>query len=110
MIEISRGSRVAFKTLFDETAGPIGTRLETQLRDRGRAAGIVAATYIEVWWLAGCHTGPDDDILRWIDDIVERRLTDVTRPRNERSDPRSHRAALELADLLDRPIWQLDPH
>jgi hypothetical protein len=63
------------------------------LGDPGRAAAIVTATYVEVWWLAGCQTDPDADVVRWIREIAERRAVEGARMRNDRPGPRSRNAA-----------------
>ncbi len=41
--------------------------------DFAQADGVVAATFVEVWWLAGCHVGPDTDVMTWINGIAARR-------------------------------------
>jgi hypothetical protein len=47
-----------------------------QVSDQQRAAGVLAGTFVEVWWLAGCHVDPDADVMAWIDEIVQRRIAD----------------------------------
>jgi hypothetical protein len=115
MDPISRGSRDAFVTLFDHTRDTVRAGIDSRLRDPQSAAAVFAATYVEVWWLAGCHTGPDVDVIAWIDRIVERRSAeagpdpDPPAPSEEpgpadAADPQHLRAALELSSLLGRPV------
>jgi hypothetical protein len=112
---ISRGSRDAFVTLFDHTRGAVRAGIDSRLRDPQSAAAVFAATYVEVWWLAGCHTGPGVDVLAWIDRIAERRSAEAgpapgtPAPSQEpgwvdAADPQHLRAALELSSLLGRPV------
>jgi hypothetical protein len=118
---ISRGSRDAFVSLFDRTSDAVRAELALRLSDVDRAATVFAATYVEVWWLAGCHSGPELDAMEWIRQILRRRIADVEPNAGQRlrmppaaSDPavvdlRPSCAQLELASLLGRPIARLWP-
>ena len=111
---ISRGSRDAFVTLFDHTRDAIRAGIGSRLPDPRCAAAVFAATYVEVWWLAGCNTGPDADVLAWIDRIAERRSTEAqpNPPGDDALGPQHLRAVLELSSLLGRPVdplTNLDP-
>ena len=118
MAAISRGSREAFVGLFDRTSGPIRAELASCLPG-GDHAALVAATYVEVWWLAGCHSGPERDAEEWIKRILHRRIAEVERSAKRRSrrppaasdpvDRRPSRAELELAVLLGRPVRRMRP-
>ncbi|MEU8655353.1 hypothetical protein [Actinoplanes philippinensis] len=122
MDPISRGSRDAFVTLFDHTRGAVRAGIDSRLREPQAAAAIFAATYVEVWWLAGCHTGHDEDVLTWIDRIAERRSAEAGPHPNppapsgepasaDVADPQHLRAALELSSLLGRsvdPLTRID--
>jgi hypothetical protein len=112
---ISRGSRDAFVTLFDHTRAAVHASIDLRLQDPESAAAAFAATYVEIWWLAGCHTGPDTDVIGWIDHIVERRTAEAhphpspPTPLQEptpvnAADPQQLRATLELSSLLGRPV------
>jgi hypothetical protein len=116
MAPISRGSRDAFVTLFDHTRGTVRAGINSRLRDPHSAAAVFAATYVEVWWLAGSHTDPEVDVIAWIDRIVDRRSAeagpDPVAPSKEpgsvdAADPQHLRAALELSSLLGRPVDSL---
>ncbi|MEV8509193.1 hypothetical protein AB0368_30755 [Actinoplanes sp. NPDC051475] len=115
MRPISRGSQDEFVSLFEHTCGHVRARLDSRLRDQQLAVMVFAATYVEVWWLAGCHNGPDLDVLAWINKIVDRRVADALRratPKAPLADAaqvdcavtRARRAAVELATLLGRPV------
>jgi DNA-directed RNA polymerase specialized sigma24 family protein len=104
LAQISYGDRDAFTRLFDETSGPLLDRIHAEVRDPQQAVAVLAATYVEVWWLAGCRPGREDDVATWIDQIARRRLRDGTpRINSRRYGPVLGYAVLELADLLGRP-------
>lgn len=71
---IAADDRRAFAELYHRYSGPIGRGLRQQLPDSARVTGILAGTFVEVWWLAGGHVGPDSDARAWIDRIVRRRV------------------------------------
>ena len=112
---ISRGSREAFVSLFDRTSPAIRAELASRLPDVDRAAPVFAATYMEVWWLAGCHSDPDLDAVGWIRQILCRRIADL----DLRAGPptaadvatvlRPSCAELELASLLGQPVTRVRP-
>ena len=85
--------------LFDRTAGTIRTELTARLPDAKQRVPILAATYVEVWWLAGCHRGAEFDVTHWIRGILDRRIADAHRAtgRQVEGDPRPSRSELELA-------------
>jgi hypothetical protein len=118
---ISRGSREAFVALFDRTSDTIRAELALHLPNESHAVPVFAATYVEVWWLAGCRPGPELDAEAWIKQILHRRIGEEDRnarqlPRtpvlsvNLTLDPRSCSAELELAALLGRPVRRLRPN
>ena len=74
--QIADDNRNAFAELFDHVSGPVSRWLHSQLSDPVRAAGIIAGTFVEVWWLAGGHVAADTDVLAWINEVVRRRLAD----------------------------------
>ncbi len=108
---ISRGSRQAFATLFDRTSAIIDAELTARLRDPGQRAAILAAAYLEVWWLAGCHSGPEPDVTQWIRRILDRRVAEEHRAMAHRvqAESRPGHAELELAHLLGRPLGLVWP-
>ena len=111
MEAVSRGSREAFVVLFDRTAATVGAGLTTRLGDPNKRTAILAATYVEVWWLAGCRSGAESDVSEWIRRILDRRVADADRATAQQADgePRPGYAERELACLLDRPVERLWP-
>jgi len=73
---IAANDRGAFAELIDRCSGPLSRRLRHQVSDPGQVPGIVAGTFVEVWWLAGGHVDADNDVMAWIDGIVSRRVAD----------------------------------
>ena len=110
---ISRGSVSAFAALFDRTSEAARAELTADLAGAGRAGEIFAASYVEVWWLAGCRRKSTIDATTWITGIVRRRVAEAGRaiPRQVRGTaregpPPSH-AEREVASLLRRPVERL---
>jgi DNA-directed RNA polymerase specialized sigma24 family protein len=73
---VADDDRGAFGELFHRVSGPVSSRVRRQVPDPFRVAGVVAGTFVEVWWLAGCHVDPDTDVMAWINKIVRRRVAD----------------------------------
>jgi hypothetical protein len=73
---IADDDRGAFAELFDQCSELVSRRLRSQVPDRRRVAGVLAGTFVEVWWLAGCHVDPDTDVMVWIEAILQRRVAD----------------------------------
>ena len=107
---ISRGSVTAFAALFDRTSEAARAELAAGLPGAGE---ILAASYVEVWWLAGCLRTSKTDATGWITGIVRRRAAEAGRAiqRQGRAaaleDPRPSPAELEVASLLRRPVDRL---
>jgi hypothetical protein len=104
MDAISRGSVPAFVALYDRTSAAVGAMLATLPTGAGRPAEIFAASYLEVWWLAGCHTEPGVDAVAWITDIVRRRIAEARIDPGIVENPRPDYAQLELTELLRGPV------
>lgn len=107
---ISRGSVPALATLVDRTSDAIRAELAAEPACATRASELLAATYLEVWWLAGCHPTREADSTAWIIGIARRRITEASRGAAQRTtteSPRPGYAELEIATLLRRPIDQL---
>ncbi|MEU7903487.1 hypothetical protein [Actinoplanes sp. NPDC049118] len=79
----------AFAELFDRCSDPVSRRLHRQVPDRHRVAGVLAGTFVEVWWLAGCHVDPDTDVMVWIDEILRRRIAGSRSAAPSAADPSS---------------------
>ncbi|WP_199510865.1 hypothetical protein [Nucisporomicrobium flavum] len=107
---ISRGHEAAFVALFDRTLPR--SRAELATLPDARHGQILAASYVEVWWLAGCHRAPEVDATTWITGIVRRRVDEAlrwTQPDVDPplTDPRPSYSELEIAALLRRPLGDL---
>ncbi|GAA2512852.1 hypothetical protein GCM10010434_068940 [Winogradskya humida] len=76
ILRIADNNRDAFSELFDHCSGRVSSVLRRQVSDRHRIAGILAGTFVEVWWLAGSNMAPGTDVVAWIDEIVQRRVTE----------------------------------
>lgn len=111
---IADDDRDAFAELFHRVSGPLSSRLRRQVSDPHRVAGVVAGTFLEVWWLAGSHVDPDTDVMAWINEIVQRRVADSRSPASTPADSAAptpaaltavwaQRLEVELAGLLSRP-------
>ncbi|WIM97324.1 hypothetical protein ACTOB_000832 [Actinoplanes oblitus] len=108
---ISRGSHEAFAALFDRTAKDLAADLTARLPEPRQRIAILAATYVELWWLAGCRSDAESDTAQWINRIMDRRIADW---RRDPAVPPHHESGLsraehELAELLGRPIEDLWP-
>jgi hypothetical protein len=109
MSAISRGSASAFAELYDRTSPAVRTAVAALSPDAGQRDEVIAASYLEVWWLAGCHTGHDLDAVEWITGIARRRIVDAGiggRPSSGGGTSPGY-ARLELAALLRRPADEL---
>ncbi|GAA2532805.1 hypothetical protein [Winogradskya humida] len=108
MEQVSRGDREAFAILYEHTSGPVRDRIQAHLVHRHATTTLVAAVYVEVWWLAGCYAGPASGVTGWIHGIAERRLRD-RRPQPPVPAASTERTieVRELADLLGRAPEEL---
>lgn len=101
---ISQGSLPAFAALFDRTSGAVRAELAS-LSGTAAFSHVLASSYLEVWWLAGCHRAPGIDATSWIISIVRRRLGEALRAMP--GSPRPSYSELEMAALLRRPVSDL---
>ncbi|MFG1607923.1 hypothetical protein [Actinoplanes sp. NPDC049265] len=110
---ISRGSVPAFAALFERTSDAVRAELAIDQTGVVRVNEILAATYLEVWWLAGCRRMAEADVTGWITGIARRRIAEATRGaartggRTAVDGPRPTYAELEIAALLRRPVDRL---
>jgi hypothetical protein len=107
MAAVSGGSRKAFAILYERSVDLVRQDLAAELPDSRQAAGVLAQTYVEVWWLAGCYTGTGTNVVPWIRQIAGRRAVEARMHGKRRSDaadpPSPTIAELELAALLGHP-------
>ncbi|BEL05585.1 hypothetical protein Q0Z83_037760 [Actinoplanes sichuanensis] len=101
---VSKGSVLAFRALVERTSVAVGAVLAELLSERVWRDEILAATYLEVWWLAGCHVQPDIEATKWIVGIARRRAAEThADPVPDGEGPRTGYAHLEFAALLRGP-------
>ncbi|WP_250009785.1 hypothetical protein [Actinoplanes sp. M2I2] len=109
---ISRGNVPVFVALFDRTVDVVRTDL-ADFPDDIRSGQILASSYVEVWWLSGCHRAPEAEATSWITGIVRRRVAEARRemaqPDLDAAVPglRPSYSELEMAALLRRPVGDL---
>ena len=107
---ISRGSVPAFAVLFDRTSHLVRAELAVLPPETGQRSEVLAATYLEVWWLAGCRTGPERIVADWIVGVVRRRIAEARAGLDQRDirglagRTKPSYAELELAALLHCPV------
>jgi DNA-directed RNA polymerase specialized sigma24 family protein len=110
---IADDDRGAFTELFYRVSGPVSSAVRRQVSDPLRVASVVAGTFVEVWWLAGCHINPETDVMAWINKIAWRRVADSRPPAKPAADSVAptpvvltalwtQRVEVELAGLLGR--------
>ncbi|MEU4419920.1 hypothetical protein AB0F81_04790 [Actinoplanes sp. NPDC024001] len=105
---VSHGSVPAFVALFDRTSPAVSAEVAGLLPGTGQRCEVLAASYLEVWWLAGCHTEPGIDVVEWVKAIARRRIADIHISAEwDGVRPRPSYAQLELAGLLRRPVDDL---
>lgn len=101
---VSRGSVPAFLALVDRTSPAVRAVLAGHLPGDWEDE-LLAASYLEVWWLAGCHNEPGAGVTAWIAGIARRQAAEIrtgTTPNSGRSRP--DHARQEFAALFHRPI------
>ncbi|MBB2947677.1 hypothetical protein FB565_007448 [Actinoplanes lutulentus] len=102
---ISQGNKPAFIALFDRTSADVRAVLSVLPPGIGQRDEVLAATYLEVWWLAGCHSEPGIDAVAWLFGIAQRRMAELRGlVDGVVANPRPSYAQLELAALLGRPV------
>ena len=101
---VSRGSVPAFRALVERTSMAVRAVLAELLPNCEWQDEILAASYLEVWWLAGCHVQADVDATTWIVGIARRRAAETRiDPEQASGRLRNNYAPLEFATLLSGP-------
>jgi DNA-directed RNA polymerase specialized sigma24 family protein len=70
---IAGGDRGAFRILYQRFHRPVETHVR-RIPIAADVPSIVAATFVEVWWLARHHTG--GEVRGWVLGIADRRAAD----------------------------------
>jgi DNA-directed RNA polymerase specialized sigma24 family protein len=124
VVRIAGKDTIAFAELYDAVSSKLYSEIRSMLTSPARAAGVLAATFVEAWALARFHAGTQDDAEAWITDIAVRRTmdrqfagdshrwaeaaADHAAPRSQLrwtvlADWRDRQYLLSLAVLLNRP-------
>jgi hypothetical protein len=105
---VSGGDVTAFRILVDRTARHVRAALTELQLGRDGQDEILAATYLEVWWLAGCHDQPDAHVVGWIVGIAKRRAAKIATDCGPDSEgPHAGHAQVEFAMLFHHPISEV---
>lgn len=95
---IAAGDHAALAELYDLLSGDVRSQAQVSFADSRDVDVVVAATFLQVWWLAALHDGNEDDVRGWIARIASGRVAD--RHRNTVfSAPAGHQSKAPLAAL-----------
>lgn len=72
--------RLAFGLLYDATSSQVRRQVLEALSSGDAVDAVVAATFLEVWWLAPLYRPGDPDVPAWISGIAAGRI--AARQRN----------------------------
>jgi len=76
MQQMAAGDRAAFGDVYDLLSGDVRRRAQATLTDARDVDAVVAATFLQVWWLAALHDGQADDTRRWISLVAVGRIAE----------------------------------
>jgi DNA-directed RNA polymerase specialized sigma24 family protein len=68
--------RAAFALLYDAMSGHVRRQVATTLTSGDAVDAVVAATFLQVWWLAPLYRPDDVDVAAWISGIAASRIAD----------------------------------
>ena len=66
----------AFARLYQALAPAVARDLRPAMPDPADAAAVIAATFVEVWWLARFHAAAGTDVPAWVMAVARRRAWD----------------------------------
>ena len=69
----------ALAELYRIVSADIRVQVEKTVPDPGDVNAVIAATFVEVWWLARGHAASHPDVRAWIQAIASRRSSDRNR-------------------------------
>jgi RNA polymerase sigma-70 factor, ECF subfamily len=90
--------QTAFEVLYDAMFGQVRGQALAALSSGNAADAVVAATFLQVWWLAPLYDPSDADVPAWISEIAAGRIAD------RRRDAVSTQSSAD-ADGLQRSPW-----
>lgn len=70
---VAGADRSALAELYRIVSADVRVQVEHILPDPGDVDAVMAATFVEVWWLARGHVASDPDVRVWIRAIASRR-------------------------------------
>ncbi len=82
---VAASDRKAFALLYDALSGEVRQQVRAVLSAGDAVDAVVAATFLQVWWLAPLQDPDDEDVPAWICAIASGRIAD--RQRNAMSTP-----------------------
>jgi DNA-directed RNA polymerase specialized sigma24 family protein len=79
MRRVAASDRTAFVALYDAMSGHVREQAMAELSARDIVEAVVAATFLQVWWLAPLYYADDADGPAWISAIAAGRIADRRR-------------------------------
>lgn len=76
---VAASDQKAFVMLYDAMSGHVRRQALAELSSANAADAVVAATFLQVWWLAPLHNPDDADVPAWITAIAAGRIADRRR-------------------------------
>lgn len=76
---VADGDAIALTKLHETLAADLLDVIGTHLSDSALAKPVLAATFVEVWWMARHHVGGGGSSRSWITDIATRRAVERSR-------------------------------
>jgi DNA-directed RNA polymerase specialized sigma24 family protein len=76
---VAASDRTAFVLLYDAMSGQVGQQVLAALSAGDAVDAVVAATFLQVWWLAPLYNPHHSDVPAWISGIVSGRIADRQR-------------------------------
>jgi DNA-directed RNA polymerase specialized sigma24 family protein len=76
---IAGGDRAAFQKLYTRLQTAVCDHVAGMLSRSADVPPVVSSTFVEVWWLAGHHSGSGTDVRTWIASIATARATERER-------------------------------
>lgn len=76
MRRIAAVDRTAFVLLYDAMSGRVRRQVAAAMASGDAVDAVVAATFLQVWWLAPLYRSDDADVPAWISGIAASRIAD----------------------------------
>jgi DNA-directed RNA polymerase specialized sigma24 family protein len=73
---IAAVDRTAFVLLYDAMSGQVRRQVAAALASGDAVDAVVAATFLQIWWLAPLYRPDDADVPAWISGIAASRIAD----------------------------------